>query len=123
MKTTCYLPDEEPYIRNYPEIADVSLDIENLIAFGTRIGNAIDAYVSEKYDRVDIDIIELQKSIDLCRETCTYLSSAPKVCFDMLLELRELQSLMQLFLYLKDRYGNQFVGKPTNAAASSTSVG
>lgn len=123
MENTWYLPEEKLQFRNYPEVHAVSDSIDSLLDFGMTVASALQYYNEGTANKIDIDISALQKSILLCRSVCNTLGTAPKICFDILTELHKLQDIMQNLLYIRNRYGDQYIGKPTeNTSETKTNV-
>ena len=112
-KDTFYLPSEAVNYVNYPELRTYRKDIETIMEYALRVGMALADYNEGVYDKIDLNAEELKTHINLCRNVCYALGTAPKVCFDVLIELRELQYAFQNLLYLKNQYGDQYIGKPT----------
>jgi len=115
MEPTHYLPDEEINFRNYPELYTVWDDLQKINAYATRVHKALADYTSGQYDKIDLNTEELNSYITLCRNVCSVLGQAPKVCFDILLDLRELQYHMQILLYNRRRFGSKFIGTPSTS--------
>lgn len=111
--STMYLPSEVLQYRNYPEVNYALNDINTILDYAMRVNNAITDYVTGVFDKVDVDAHDLQVHIDLCRSVCYTLGTAPNVCYDLLMELRSIQSVMQTVMYTKNRYGDTYVGTPT----------
>ena len=115
-KDTFYLPQEAVNYINFPELRAYKKDIETLLEYTLRVNTALADYNEGRYDKIDLNMEELKSHINLCRTICEALGNAPKVCFDVLIELREIQMHLQNLLYLKNKYGNRYIGTPTNAA-------
>lgn len=115
MENTHYLPDEELKISNYPEVALVQDEIGLIMGYAMEADQAVFEYNEGLKDKIDLDVVDLQKAIERCRHVCDILGNAPKVCFDLLLEIRELQMSFQELVYLKRRYGDEYIGKPSEA--------
>ena len=113
MDSVLYLPEEVLNFTNYPEIKDIVPDISALIAYASKANTALQAYLSGVSDKIDLNISELSAYIVSCRNICNIIGTAPNVCFDILVDMRELQDILQTFAYVKNRYGNQYVGSPT----------
>jgi hypothetical protein len=111
--TTWYLPDEVPTPRNYPEVAVTEADIQLIFSYGLRVSSAIEDYTSGAFDKIDIDVNDLLVHIALCRSVCDTLGNAPSVCYDILAEIRNIQSALQQLMYAKNRYGGVYIGTPT----------
>ena len=114
MEGTLYLPAERLNFRNYPEVATLMGDIKDIIRYSIEVGNAIKAYTSSTLDRINLNIVDLQRCILLCRTVCSTLGLAPNVCYDLLVEIRSLQNTLQTLVFVKNRYGSQYIGVPTN---------
>ena len=120
MGSTLYLTKEKLSSRNYPEVSDAMESIQEIITYIASIGSAIEAYTNGSLDHININVSDLQKYTTLCRNICDTLGSAPNVCFDILTELREMQNGMQVLIFVKNRYGNQYIGTPTNSGVTSS---
>jgi len=114
MSSTYYLPSEELRYRNYPEINTVLTDVNSIISYAKRVNIALVNYNSGAYDKIDVDTVALQNYIDLCRSVNAILGNATNVCYDLLVEIRALQTEFQTIMYLKNKYNNKYVGTPTS---------
>ena len=119
MEATWYLPEEELQYRNYPEVHGVMDNINRLVYYAMSLSIVLDDYNNAVADRIDIDVVDLQKNITLCRSITDVLGNAPQVCFDLLMELRTIQDTMQTLLYAYNRFGSQYIGKPTDLTEDS----
>ena len=113
MNSTLYLPDEVLNFVNYPETKDIAKDVGALIAYASKTTVALQAYTGGTSNRIDLSISELQKYVALCRSVCMIIGSAPNICYDLLVELREIQDVLQTLVHIKNRYGSQYIGNPT----------
>lgn len=111
---TWYLPEEELHYRNYPEVNYAQADIQLILQYAMRVDTAIFDYSNGTFDKIDIDVHDLANYIDLCRSVCSKIGTAPNVCFDILLEIRSIQKILQTLMYAKNKYGNTYIGTPTN---------
>jgi hypothetical protein len=106
---TYYLPKEELKLKNYPEVEAISSNIQALISYVMEVQKAIDNYSNNIADKVIIDIVSLKRYINAAEEITNILGNANNVCFDILVEIRQLQSVLQNILYIYNRYGNQYI--------------
>ena len=113
MVSTLYLAKEELNLSNYPEIRGILKDVQELISYAIGVSTVMGDYISGIYDRMDINIADLQKYIVVCRSLCDVLGTSPNVCYDLLTELRLIQNSMQTLIFIKNRYGTQYIGTPT----------
>jgi hypothetical protein len=111
--TTWYLTDEALTPRNYPEVALVEADIQTIFSYGLRANSAIEDYTSGTFDKIALDVNDLIVHVSLCRSVCNILGSAPSVCYDVLSEIRNIQSSLQQLVYIKSRHGSVYIGNPT----------
>lgn len=121
MESTLYLPEEELNFRNYPEVRPILSDIQELINYATKASNALKMYTNSTLDKVDLSIVDLLKYTKLCRSVCSTLGMAPNPCYDLLVELRVLQRILQTLVFVKNRYGSQYIGVPSNPSTVATS--
>jgi hypothetical protein len=115
MEKQQYLPSEVVNYTNFPELRTHREDIELIQTYAKRVDLALADYEAGNYDRIDLNADELSTNVDLCRSVCDRLGTAPSVCYDVLLILREIQTTMQNVLHLKVKYGDLYVGKPTTS--------
>ncbi len=108
-----YLPHELVNYTNYPELLTYRQDIEDLLNYSLTVHNALQDYNEGIYDRIDVNMEEVQNHITLCRTLSDVLGKAPRVCFDVLLEIRVIQEHLHKLVFLKNTYGNQYVGTPS----------
>lgn len=113
MEPTHYLPSEVLKNSNYPELKAVEGKLDGVMLYAMRVDSALHAYSTGTTNRIDVDPTELRKWIEQCREVCEVLGNAPRVCFDVLMELRSMQTSFQELLFMHNRYGNEYVGVPS----------
>lgn len=113
MAKTHYLPHEELKPSNYPELVRLSSDIATLQSYAISVDRALFAYNEGTADRIDVDIVELRKAIEGCRDIGAVLGNAPNVCYDILMEIREMMLVFQDLVFSKERFGSEYVGTPT----------
>lgn len=113
MEKTHYLPSEELKKNNYPEVVKVQADIDLIISYAMVVDLAVMEYNEGLKDKIDVSIVELQKTIDRCRAVCEVLGKSSNVCFDVLLEIRTLQANFQDILFIRRRFGSEYVGNPS----------
>jgi hypothetical protein len=119
---TFYLPKEAVNFINFPELRTYKADIETIMEYALRVQTAVADYNEARYDRIDLNMEELHAHIDLCRTVCEALGSAPNVCFDILLEIRNIQQNLQNLAYLKTKFGSAIIGEPTTTTSEEGSV-
>lgn len=110
---TFYLPSEAVNYINYPELRTAKPDIEAIMEYAMRVNLAVADYDEARFDRIDVNMEEVQRNIELCRRVCETLGTAPKVCFDILLDIRDIQNTLQNLVYLKRTTGNSIIDTPT----------
>lgn len=108
-----YLPYEELKVSNYPEVAQVLTDIDLIQTYAMTCDQAVLAYNEGTNDKIDLDAVELRREVDRCRRVCDLLGNAPIVCYDLLTEVRAFQMTFQDLLFMKNRFGSEYIGKPT----------
>jgi len=113
MSNTWYLPDEQLTYENYPEVARLLKDINDITTYTKRIISALADYSSGTFDKVDVNTVIAQNYVDKCRDVLASLGTANNVCYDITVELRNIQRLMQYVIYLQKRFGSQYIGTPT----------
>lgn len=109
MDSTLYLPNETLYFRNYPEIRPILSDIQSVITYASEVYTAVTDYTNGNTTMINLDVAELQASIDLCRSICQTLGTASNVCYDLLVELRSILSVFQTLMYVNSRYKGQYI--------------
>lgn len=113
MEITHYLPHEELKNSNYPELSKVESEISEIQVFAMRTNLAIADYNEGRADRIDIDIEELRKCIELCRYVGGTLGRSTNVCYDILMDIRGIQQGLHDLLFAYNRFGSEYVGTPT----------
>lgn len=113
MEITHYLPHEELKITNYPELSMVESEIDAIQVFAMRTNLALADYNEGRKDKVDIDVEQLRKHIELCRYVTDILGRASNVCFDILMDIRQVQHALYDVLFAYQRFGSEYVGTPT----------
>lgn len=114
MDVTHYLPEEELTTSNYPEVVSLKSDLLKIESYAERVNLALTWYEESEFDKIDLDVVEIEEYAQLCRSVCETLSTASKVCYEVLLDVREIQNILQELLYLRRKYGDEYIGKPTN---------
>ena len=122
MTSTWYLTSEQLSYKNYPVLSNIIDDVNKIIAYAKSTNSAMTAYYSGTYNKIDVNIIELNNYIELCRTVCAAISNSSAVCYDLLLDIREIQATLQELWYAKNRYGDQYVGTPTDSTADSDTI-
>lgn len=113
MEITHYLPHEELKISNYPELSKVENEISEIQVFAMRTNLALADYNEGRADRVDVDIEELRKHIELCRYVGDILGRSSNVCYDILMDIRAIQQGLHDLLFAYNRFGSEYIGTPT----------
>jgi 5'(3')-deoxyribonucleotidase len=121
MENTWYLPEEIIDFQNYPEVTGVLDSISAIQNYTMRVINALQDYTDGTLDKIDINVTDLQKYINLCRSVLDTLGHAPNVCYDLLMELRETQSVFQTLMYAYNQFGSQYIGTPTDQTTAANS--
>jgi hypothetical protein len=116
------LPNELPNYINFPEVRLQKDNITAVMSYSLTAQAALTDYNNGTYDRIDLNSDEIQSNIDLCRSICDVLGNANNVCFDVLLDVREIEKSLLKVLFLKRKYGNQIVGTPTNSDSSGGGI-
>lgn len=117
MESTNYLPDESFSFLNYPEIEQQLSSIEELLDYALMVNTAINDYNSGTYDKIDVNVTELNQYLQICKDIINILGNAPKVCFEVLLQLREIQKAFQTLLYINRRYHGEYIGIPSEGGS------
>lgn len=115
MEPSHYLPSEELKGVNYPEVKGVQEDLDRIFDFAMQVDRSVYEYISGDVDRIDLNSVAIAEYVSLCRSVCETLGNADRVCFDILLEVRRLQDSFQELLFLKRRFGDEYVGTPSPA--------
>lgn len=113
MEQFYYLPNEQVNYINYPELRTYRADIVSIIAYAEVVATAVSDYQKGKKDKIDLNTDEVQQYINLCRSTSEVLGKAPKVCFDVLMELRNVQVQLHGLMHLRRKFGTKYIGEPT----------
>lgn len=114
METTHYLPHEELKASNYPEIANLMPDIQIIQTYAMTADQAVFAFNEGLVNKIDIDVTDMRKAVDKCRYVCNIIGTAENVCYDLLMELRAMQTNFQELIFMKNRFGSEYIGTPTN---------
>lgn len=107
------LPFEMPSKRNFPEAWALRQEIQDITQYTLGVQDALALYNEGVHDKIDVNTAELQNYIIRFRSVCDTLGAAPNVFFDVLLELRAMQGVLQDVLRLSTHYGSLYVGTPT----------
>lgn len=113
LETSIYLPSEVANLTNYPELRAQRANLTAIMDYALRATSALADYNEARYDKIDLNAGEIRQAIALCRSTSEVLGTAPKVCFDILLEIRTVQEDLQNLLFLRVKYGTKYIGVPT----------
>jgi hypothetical protein len=113
MAETHYLPHEKLKGSNYPEVVKMATELELIQTFAMTVDQAVYMYNEGLQDKIDLDVVELRKNVDRCRTVCSTLGNAPNVCYDVLLEVREMQMNFQELLFASKRFGSEYIGVPS----------
>jgi hypothetical protein len=116
---TFYLPKESISFGNFPVLRDVQTDLESIMTFALRVNSALIDYNEAKYDKIDVNMDEVGRNIDLCRATCSTLGLADKVPYDILLEVRSIQTQLQSIRVMYRTMGKDVIGVPNKASEGS----
>jgi hypothetical protein len=122
MDSSYYLPNEQPNYINFPEVRQQKANIQAVMDYSLKAQAALADYNEGRYDRIDLNSDEIQSNIDLCRSINEVLGNANNVCYDVLLDIREIHKNLLKLMYLKRQYGNQVIGTPTNANSSGGGI-
>lgn len=114
MPSTHYLPSERVNYSNYPELRRFRTDINNIMSYMVTVDDALRNYNNGIKDKIDLNTNELETYITLCRNVTESLGNYSKVCFDVLLILRKIQTDLQNVRFLSREYGDKYVGRPTS---------
>jgi hypothetical protein len=120
MLDTFYLPKEAPNLVNYPVLRAQQANMNVLMTYALRVSSALTDYNEARYDKIDLNMDELQSNIQLCRDTCYALGTDVSVPFDVLIDLRKFQEQFQNIAYLYRTQGKAVIGTPSNSASTST---
>lgn len=113
MEPSHYLTTEVLKDANYPEVKRVQADIEALFTYMMTADTAVIDFNDSTRDRIDLNPVDIIREINRCRSVCSVLGNAPRVCFDLLVELRQAQENLQELLYLKRRFGDEYISAPS----------
>lgn len=112
-----YFPNKVVNYVNFPELRGQRENIQAILDYSLRAQVALADYNEARYDRIDLNMEELQANITLCRSVSDALGLASNVCFDILLEIRSVQEMLQQLVYLKRVTGTNLIGLPTNTTS------
>lgn len=119
---TFYLPKEAVSFVNYPVLRDEQSNIESLMTFALRVNSALTDYNGAVFDKIDINMDEVERNIEQCRATNLNLGTSDRIPFDVLFELRKIQHALQQLRYLFSQFGKNLVGTPTVSSDSGGGV-
>lgn len=120
---TFYIPTNTPNLINFPVLRSQQANINALMTYALRVSSALADYNSGKYNKIDLNMGELQQNIDLCRSTCYTLGTASSIPFDVLVELRKFQDQFQNVMTIYRVKGAAVVGTPTSTTTTTTQGG
>lgn len=112
MSPTHYLPHEEITYANYPELLTVRPQLEDLQQRLEAIITAASEFEDGLADRIYLDISEVQKTLKLAYDISEVLGKAPRPCFDILTEIRDVQESLHEILFSNRYEGNEVVADP-----------
>ena len=112
MENIHYLSTELPSVQNYPEVSKLWPGIEVLMAYAEESLTALYAYNEKHADKIDVSVADLQKHIKLARRLCVDLSEAPNIYYDLILEVRNIQMVLQSMYHSYLTFGTQYIGTP-----------
>lgn len=102
MPSTYYLTNEELKFANYPEVYELSNKLDEFQRLLEPIMFAVYQFDEGMTDGIYVNIAEVERTRDLSYELTDTLGTAPKVCFDILIPLRDAQeSLNELIFSFK----------------------
>ncbi len=105
-----YLPSEILSVQNYPIASQLWEDVEAITQYAGKALSALYNYNEKRSDKIDVAIAELLKYIALSRQTCQALSEASNVPYDLILELRRIQVLLQKIYHTYISFGSRYIG-------------
>jgi len=108
MDSVFYLPQEMPSLYNYPELEIVKEDLLNILSYSIKTDAEIKKYENNEVEQIELGLKELTNYIELCRQVCEVLGKANNVCFDVLLEVRNIQDSLQQTRYLYNNHREKY---------------
>lgn len=115
---TFYLPKEAVSFVNYPVLREEQGNIETLMTFALRVHSALTDYNEARYDKIDVNMDEVETNINQCRATTLRIGTSDRIPFDVLFELRKIQHTLQNLRYLYTQQGKNLIGTPTTSTTS-----
>lgn len=119
LEAAYYLPKEITNTINFPELRTVAADVSQVVIYSNLAQLALSDYQSGKVNRINLNSDDLQSNVNTCRGICETLGKAPNVCYDILLSVRAIQMNLQNLIFLKRKFGDTYVGVPTNTTGGT----
>jgi hypothetical protein len=99
MSSTHYLPSEVLQYSNYPEVHDLKDKIALFQSNAVPVMSALSDYDTGIEPYIYVNIAEVIKLRDLAFELSDILGAAPKVCYDVLLPIRDAQEALNELIF------------------------
>lgn len=99
MNPTHYLPSEVLQYSNYPEVYELGSKIDQFQKGLEPIMLAVSAFDMGVENGIYVNIAEVERVRALSFEISEVLGSAPKVCYDILLPVREAQEALNELIF------------------------
>lgn len=118
-----YLPKESVTLVNFPVLREQRDNIEKILIYILRVETALVDYNEARYDKVDLNTDEINQYVELCRTVTGALGTAESVPYDILIELRSIQSQLHNLVYLNRQEGKAVFGTPSAETTGTGEVG
>lgn len=99
MSLTHYLPSEELKYSNFPELYELSDKIKEFQKSVEPIVTAISDYDMGTADGIYVNIAEVERVRELSFDLTDTLGAAPKVCYDVLMPIRDAQEALNELIF------------------------
>lgn len=99
MDAVYYLPSEEFKYTNYPEVFGIMDKINSFTSSLEPIMLAVSDYDQGETDGIYVNIAEVERIREVSFEISEILGLAPKVCYDILLPIREAQEALNELIF------------------------
>jgi len=115
-------PKEEFKYANFPEVAVLEDQLITFFTYVEEVNSAVSAFQSREADKVYLNIAELQTALDNSYSITDVLGRADNVCFDLLMNIRDIQENLLEILYSYNSEGDYLVSTPNPAIQASEDV-
>lgn len=102
-------PKEEFKYSNFPEVAVIEDQLNHFFSYVEKVNSAVSAFQTRDADKVYVNIAELETELSKSFDMTDILGRADNVCFDLLLNMRDMQENLLEILYTYRSEGDYLV--------------